>query len=153
MDRVAEIRAFAREYVNGTGQTPERKKLIQAVYFQLFHERLRATCGTCFIEGIFKIIKMEEKKPCKYRLRKGQIIQPFGGGIIINSNITDEIVEQALQDGTANRSMFDIFPEDPVIMALDPEDLPNEEIPELDEIREKVAEKTPQKKSHKKIIR
>jgi len=41
MDAIAEIKSFARDFVNGVGRTPERKRLIQQVYYKRFGARLR----------------------------------------------------------------------------------------------------------------
>lgn len=54
-----------------------------------------------------------ETKPCKYRLKKGAILQPFGGGIITNDNLTDEIAMECLANHVANPSMFAIMPIEP----------------------------------------
>jgi hypothetical protein len=114
MDAREQIRSFSRDFINGIGRTAERKKLIASTYRQIFHENLRVSCITCYIEAIFKIIKIvETKKSCNYRLKKGAILQPFGGGIITNDNITDEIAEECLRNHAANPSMFDIMPDAP----------------------------------------
>lgn len=54
---------------------------------------------------------MENK--CHFRLRKGAILQPFGGGIITNDNLTDEIAFECLRTRVANPSMFSVMPEIP----------------------------------------
>jgi hypothetical protein len=92
MNEIEQIKSFARDYINGIGRTPERKKQIINTYEYMFGERLRTRCSTCLIEAIFRIIKhnpMETK--CHFRLRKGNILQPFGGGIVFNENLTDEV--------------------------------------------------------------
>jgi len=113
MTDIQKIKEFAREFVNGNGRTAERRRLISTVYFRIYGERLRAHCSTCYIEAIFKIINIMETKPCKYRLKKGAILQPFGGGIITNDNLTDEIAEQCLANHVANASMFAVMPVEP----------------------------------------
>lgn len=50
--------------------------------------------------------------PCAYRLRKGNILQPFGGGIITNDNLTDEIARECLKNHVANASMFAVMPDE-----------------------------------------
>lgn len=55
---------------------------------------------------------MENK--CHFRLRKGAILQPFGGGIITNDNLTDEIAFECLRTRVANPSMFSVMPEIPM---------------------------------------
>jgi hypothetical protein len=115
MNEIETIKSFAREWINGNGRTPDRKRLIVATYQQLFNERLRTRCSTCLIEAIFRIINhkpMENK--CHFRLRKGAILQPFGGGIITNDNLTDEIAFECLRTGAANPSMFSVMPEIPM---------------------------------------
>jgi hypothetical protein len=109
MTNLEEVKAFARDYINGN-QTSERRRTIAAAYFQVTGENLRSSCKTCIVEAIFKILRFMEKQPCQYRLKKGMIIQPFGGGIITNDNLTDAIAEQALTDHTANPSMFSAMP-------------------------------------------
>jgi hypothetical protein len=110
MSRVEEVRSFARDYINGQ-KTPQRRQAIREAYREITGEELRHSCDTCYIEAIFKILKQMDKPSCAYRLRKGVIIQPFGGGIITNDNLTNEIAEQALSDHTANASMFAVMPE------------------------------------------
>lgn len=110
MNRIEEVRSFARDYVNGQ-KTPERRQAIREAYREITGESLHHSCDTCYIEAIFKILKHMDKASCSYRLRKGLIIQPFGGGIITNDNLTDAIAEQALRDHTANPSMFAVMPE------------------------------------------
>src|SRR5674476_767658 len=110
MSRIEEVRTFARDYINGQ-KTPERRQAIREAYREITGENLHHSCDTCYIEAIFKILKKMDKPTCSYRLRKGVIIQPFGGGIITNDNLTDAIAEQALRDHTANASMFAVMPE------------------------------------------
>jgi hypothetical protein len=112
MDGVAQIKAFARDFVNGKGRTPERKALIRSTYRQHFGSNMRANCITCYIEAVLKIIRIMETKACHYRLKKGVILQPFGKGIITNDNLTDEIAAEALRTKVANPSMFAIMPFD-----------------------------------------
>jgi hypothetical protein len=54
------------------------------------------------------------EKKCQFRLRKGAILQPFGGGIITNDNLTDEIAFECLRTHAANPSMFSVMPEIPM---------------------------------------
>jgi hypothetical protein len=110
MTSTEQVRAFARDYINGQ-KTPERKQVIRQAYWDITGESLHHSCDTCYIEAIFKILKHMDKPACNYRLIKGYIIQPFGGGIITNENLTNEIAEQALRDHTANPSMFAVMPE------------------------------------------
>jgi hypothetical protein len=118
MSRTEEVRGFARDYINGQ-KTPERRQAIREAYKEITGDSLHHSCDTCYIEAIFKILKHMEKPTCKYRLIKGHIIQPFGGGIITNDTLTDEIAEQALRDHTANPSMFAVMPEMEKDSALD----------------------------------
>jgi hypothetical protein len=110
MSRLQEVKNFARDYINGQ-KTPERRQAIREAYEEITGESFHHSCDTCYIEAIFKILKHMDKPACNYRLRKGYIIQPFGGGIVTNDNLTNEIAEQALRDHTANASMFAVMPE------------------------------------------
>jgi len=115
MAQADEVKAFAREFVNGKGRTAERKRLIQAVYFQKTGERLRVNCITCYIEAIFKIIHFMEKQPCKYRLKKGALLSGFGDAskTCTNDNLTDELAEWHLQNTRGAASLFAVMPEPP----------------------------------------
>lgn len=111
MTRPEEVKAFAREFINGE-RTRERRMKISEALFQLTGDRLRVSCETCYIEAIFKIIKLMERKPCKYRLLKGAVIQPFGEGYVTNDNLTDELAEKCLRTVRGCASLFDKMPED-----------------------------------------
>lgn len=113
MTRLEEVKAFARDYINGN-QTKERRNTIRAAYFQLTGDNLRQTCGTCYIEAIFKILKHMEKKPCKYKLRKGAVLQSFGNADMFCTadNLTDERAEWHLKNTRGAASLFEKLPED-----------------------------------------
>jgi len=115
-----EIKDYARKFINNPRErTPERQSQIVKEYLKLTGRRINITCGTCYIEAILTIIRHMENTS-KYKLKKGCIIQPFGGGIITNDNLTDEIAEQALRDRTANPLMFAEMPYDPEDLKIVP---------------------------------
>lgn len=138
MGRLDEVKAFARDFINGN-QTRERRTAIQSVYFQLTGERLRTTCGTCFIEALYKILKIMEKQPCRYKLKKGAVLQPFGEGLVTSDNLTDELAEKCLRTIRGAASLFAELPADapqyidpkaPKIVDAEPVKLPADKAPE-----------------------
>ena len=76
-----EVIAFARDFVNRpSARTADRKRKIADVYYRLFGHRLQKSCSTCYIEALFKILKL--KSMAQYELKKGYVAQfqrPFGG--------------------------------------------------------------------------
>ncbi len=112
MTNLEAVKAFARDYINGA-QTAERRRIIAAAYHQLTGDRLRLTCGTCYVEAIFIILKKMEQKPCKYRLKKGALLQAFSDSdkICTNENLTDELAEWHLRNTRGAASLFAILPE------------------------------------------
>lgn len=115
-----EVKEFARDFINGN-RTPERKRIIKDVYFKLTKERLRLNCDTCYIEAVFKILKIMEKKPCRYRLKKGALLQGFGDSskTCTNDNLTDELAEWHLRNTRGAASYFSIMPEPEVAVELE----------------------------------
>jgi hypothetical protein len=113
MSNLDQVKSFARDYINGQ-QTAERRRIIAAAYYQLTGERVRRTCGTCYIEAIFTILKKMELKPCKYRLKKGALLQAFGNSdkICTNENLTNELAEWHLRNTRGAASLFAILPAD-----------------------------------------
>lgn len=113
MNRLEEVKAFARDYIDGN-QTRERRMVIRAAYFQITGQNLRITCSTCFIEAIFKILKFMEKKPCKYQLKKGAVLQAFGNADMFATadNLTDERAEWHLRNTRGAASLFAVMPAD-----------------------------------------
>jgi hypothetical protein len=111
MDNYAEVKAFAREYIAGV-KTNERRRKISEAYFRLTGERLRITCETCYIEAIFKILRHMERPPCRYRLKKGAVLQGFGDAskFCTNDNLTDELAEWHLQNTRGAASLFAVMP-------------------------------------------
>lgn len=111
MSNLTDVRAFARDYINGN-QTQERRRIIRAAYYQLTGINLRVSCGTCYIEAIFTILKKMEQKPCKYRLKKGALLQAFGNSDLLctNDNLTDEKAEWHLRNTRGAASLFAVMP-------------------------------------------
>jgi len=114
MSRYDEVKAFARDYIAGH-KTHERQIIIREAYFQLTGETLRTTCSTCYIEAIFKILKHMERPPCKYRLKKGAVLQGFGDAskFCTNDNLTDELAEWHLANTRGAASLFAVMPAPP----------------------------------------
>jgi hypothetical protein len=114
MTLLEEVKAFARDFINGN-RTQERLLKVKAAYRQLYGENLRITCETCYIEAIFKILRHMEtpKIHTRYRLKKGAILQPFGGGIVTNANLTDAIAEECLRTVRGAASLFAEMPAPP----------------------------------------
>lgn len=117
MTNYEEVRAFAREYINGA-VTRERRLKIAEAYYRLTGDRLRITCDTCYIEAIFKIIKHMERKPCRYRLKKGAVLQAFGdeSKFCTNDNLTDELAEWHIRNTRGALSLFSVMPEAPEVV-------------------------------------
>jgi hypothetical protein len=109
-----EVRAFARDFIGGN-RTAARLATIRAAYREITGTTLHSNCETCVIEAVFKIIKHMEKQPTTklYELKKGAVLQPFGGGIITNENLTDEIAEDCLRNIKGAASLFARMPEVP----------------------------------------
>jgi hypothetical protein len=109
-----QIKSFARAYIAGE-VTPERRNLISKAYFKLTGEKLRTHCSTCYIEAIFIILRKMEKQPCRYRLKKGAVLQAFGdeSKIATNDNLTDELAQWHLAHTRGAASLFAIMPEAP----------------------------------------
>ena len=113
MTRLEEVKAFARDYINGN-RTRERDAAIRQVYQQLTGSTLRTSCGTCMIEGLFKILKIMNKPASKYQLKKGAVLQPFGNADMFATweTLTDEIAEWHLRHTRGAASLFAKLPED-----------------------------------------
>jgi hypothetical protein len=109
MDLIEEVLAFSREYVNGK-VTKERKDKIAAAYKKLTGENLRISCGTCFIEAIFKIKKIMERVPCKYRLKPGALLRTFGdeSKTCTNANLTNELADFHLRNNPGCIRLFSV---------------------------------------------
>lgn len=112
MTRPEQVKAFAREFINGK-RTNEQRTAIREALFQLTGEQLRITCETCYVEAIFKILKLMERKPCKYRLLKGAVLHAFGDAdkLCTNDNLTDELAEWHLKHTRGAASLFDKMPD------------------------------------------
>lgn len=111
MTLLEEVKAFARDYVNGN-QTKERRLKIKAAYYQITGENLRHTCSTCYVEAIFKILNYMKKEPTNYKLRKGAVLQAFGNSEMFCTadNLTDERAEWHLRNTRGAASLFETIP-------------------------------------------
>lgn len=95
MTEVDEVISFARDYINNRyARTPERKAKIRIAARYLFGITLRNSCGTCYLEAMFKILK-STKMASRYELKKGVLLQAFGHPekACTNNTITDELAE------------------------------------------------------------
>lgn len=113
MSVIQEVLMFTREYVNNAKyRTRENKDKIRAAYRQITGESLTTNCGTCLIEALFKIKKMMEKKPCKYLLKPGALLQAFGdeSKTATNANLTDELAQWHLKNNPGTKILFSKMP-------------------------------------------
>lgn len=108
-----QVREFARAFINGE-RNDERRAVIRAAYKQLTGFDLRRSCGTCYIEAIFKILNTMERKPCRYRLKKGAVLFAFGDAdrTATCNNLTDELAEWHLRHTRGCAMFFDNLPLD-----------------------------------------
>jgi hypothetical protein len=111
MAQADEVRAFARDFVNGN-QTAERRSKIRAVYYQLTGSRMTGNCSTCYIDAVFKILKIMDKEPCKYKLLKGAVLTAFGDAskTCTNLTLTDELAEWHLRNVRGAGRKFAFIP-------------------------------------------
>lgn len=113
MTVIEEVLEFAHIYVsNRKEQTKERKRKIAKAYKQVFGRNMNIGCSTCYIESIFEIKRQMERKPCKYRLKPGVLLQAFGDETktVTNKNLTDELAEFHLRTNPGTRKYFAIVP-------------------------------------------
>lgn len=155
---VQEILSFMREYVNDpSSRTNERNQKIKSAYRQLTGETLRIGCHTCYVEALFKIKKIMEKKSCSYRLKPGALLRAFGdeSKTCTNANLTDELAEYHLRTNPGCRGLFSIVPEPEEVMS-DLKMVPVD-IKESDPIKEpepaKETEKEPVKTEPKEPVK
>jgi hypothetical protein len=94
MTKLEEVKSFAREYINHPQyRTPARKEKIKVVLENLTGKKLDNSCGTCYIEAIFTILKFSPMASSKYALKKGVVLTAFGHPekTCTNNTITDEL--------------------------------------------------------------
>jgi hypothetical protein len=108
-----QVKEFARAFINGE-RTDERRAIIRAAYKHLTGLDLRRSCGTCYIEAIFKIINTMERKPCRYQLKKGAVLFAFGDAnrTATDRNLTDELAEWHLRNTRGCAQFFITLPAD-----------------------------------------
>jgi len=93
---IEEVTSFAREYINKPAyRTAERKAKIREALKQLTGEIVVISCGTCYIEALYKILKHTTMATSKYELRRGVVLQVFGDPTktCTNNTLTDELAE------------------------------------------------------------
>lgn len=97
---IEEVISFAREYINKPAyRTAERKAKIREALKQLTGEIVLISCGTCYIEALFKILKRTSMATSKYELRRGVVLQAFGDPTktCTNNTLTDALAEWYLE--------------------------------------------------------
>ena len=86
---INEVASFARDYINKPAyRTTERKAKIRAALKQLTGEIVVISCGTCYIEALYKILKRTTMATSNYELRKGVVLQVFGDPTKTCTNLT-----------------------------------------------------------------
>jgi hypothetical protein len=74
MTEIDEVLSFSRDFINNRScRTPERKAKIRKVIKQITGESLGKSCGTCYIEALFKILKLHVMS--QYELKRGYVAQ------------------------------------------------------------------------------
>lgn len=94
MTIVEEVQSFARDYINlREYRTSDRKLKIRQALRYLTGEKINFGCSTCYIEALFRIIKITKMATSKYELKKGVVLQAFGDAskTCTNNTITDEL--------------------------------------------------------------
>ena len=97
---IEEVISFAREYINKPAyRTAERKAKIREALKQLTGEIVLISCGTCYIEALYKILKRTTMATSKYELRRGVVLQVFGDPTktCTNNTLTDALAEWYLE--------------------------------------------------------
>ena len=97
---IEEVISFARDYINRPAyRTAERKAKIRETLKQLTGEIVLISCGTCYIEALYKILKRTTMATSKYELRRGVVLQVFGDPTktCTNNTLTDELAEWYLE--------------------------------------------------------
>jgi hypothetical protein len=118
-----EVLIFARDYINHpANRTKERKAKIRDTIRRLTGERLGDSCGTCYIEALFKIINLT-KMTSRYELKKGVVLQAFGDAskTCTNNTLTDELAEWYLKN----------YPEKRIYFARVPDNAPTSVAPQI----------------------
>lgn len=116
MTVIEEVLSFTRDYINSESQrTPDKIRKIREAYKQLTGEEVKTSCQLCYIEILFKIRSIMEKKPCRYQLKPGALLQAFGdeSKTCTNNNLTDELAEWHLKNNPGVRNLFSKVPELP----------------------------------------
>jgi hypothetical protein len=108
-----EVISFARAYINfPKTRTSERKQKIRNLYKQLTGENIKVSCGTCYIEALLKIIKLNKMAQCDYLLKPGALLQAFSDSskTCTNANLTNELAEWHLQNNPGVEKYFSKIP-------------------------------------------
>lgn len=145
MKLIEEVLSFSREYVNKPqARTPERKAKIREVIKSLTGQKLEISCGTCYLEALFKIINLTSMATSKYEIKRGALIQVFGHPekAVTNLTITDEIGDWYMTHHPEKMVYFSRYPGKgvvipaavPALEIIQPPVARNEQIPEAKEI-------------------
>ena len=153
MKLIEEVLAFSREYVNKPlTRTPARKAKIREVIKNLTGQKLDISCGTCYLEALFKIINLSSMATSKYEIKRGALVQVFGhpDKAVTNNTITDEIGDWYVQNHPEKLVYFARYPGKGVItpaatpgIQIIPAAVKNEQIPEAKEVPAPEPVKTP----------
>lgn len=151
MKLIDEVLSFSREYVNKPqARTPARKAKIRAAIKKLTGQNLGKSCGTCYLEALFKIIKLTSMATSKYEIKKGALVQVFGhpDKAVTNLTITDEIGDWYMTYHPEKLVYFARYPGKGIVippaapaLQIIPPPVRNEQIPEAKEVPAVEAEK------------
>jgi len=113
MTIIDEVLAFSSDYVNNRSRrTPERQAKIREALKALTGQILGKSCGTCYIEAIFKIKYITNMASSKYVLKRGVVLQAFGDPTktCTNATITDELGDWYMRNYPDKVRYFDKIP-------------------------------------------
>jgi hypothetical protein len=102
MSLIDEVIAFSREYINHrAARTPERKRQIREAAKLVTGRSVNISCGTCYIEALFKIIKYTNMAFSQFELKRGYVAVfdhlYKGRKTFTNKEITDELASEFLR--------------------------------------------------------
>lgn len=113
MTLIDEVIGFSRSYINKKSfRTEERKQKIKDALKSLTGERFDFGCSTCYIEALFKIIKIYNMTARNYELKRGVLLQTFGHPekSCTNNELTDELAEWHLKHNPEKVVLFARLP-------------------------------------------
>ncbi|MCJ7811858.1 hypothetical protein MUP95_00875, partial [bacterium] len=91
MTEIDEVLSFSKDYINKRScRTPERKAKIRQVIRSITGQRLGKSCGTCYIEALFKILKIYTM--AQYELKRGYVAQFDGDFKDVKAFTNDNLI-------------------------------------------------------------